>query len=53
MTAAAPILIFHNAGAVILEPGSWFLTPAKGRRLRIPSPERRLTRAPGGLILWG
>jgi hypothetical protein len=28
MTAAAPILIFHKAGAIILEPGSWILTPA-------------------------
>ena len=35
------ILIFHKAGAVILEPGSWILIPAKRRRLRIPSAERR------------
>jgi hypothetical protein len=37
----AAILIFHKAGAVILELGSWFLTSATGRRLRIPSAECR------------
>ena len=37
----ATILIFHKVGAVILEPGSWILTPATRRRLRIPSTERR------------
>ena len=56
MTVAAPILIFHKAGAVIPEPGSWFLTPATGRRLRIPSPERRRALAllvPPGVTLIG
>ena len=48
----AAILISNNAGAVILVPGTWILTPATGRRLRIPSPERRralalLVRPPG------
>ena len=37
----AAILISNNAGAVILVPGTWILTPATGRRLRIPSAERR------------
>jgi hypothetical protein len=37
MAAVAPILMFHNADAVILEPDSWILAPATGRRLRIPS----------------
>ena len=41
----AAILISNNAGAVILVPGTWILTPATGRRLRIPSPERRLARS--------
>ena len=46
------ILIFHKAGAVILEPGSWILTPATRRRLRIPSAERRPAGAAraGGLV---
>jgi len=41
MAAATPILIFHKT-----EPSSWSLTPGPWflhrRRLRIPSPERRV-----------
>ena len=49
------ILIFHKAGAVILEPGSWILIPANAAVCAslLPSVGLRARRAPragGGLL---
>jgi hypothetical protein len=55
MTAAAPILIFHKAGAIILEPGSWILTPAGPPSAHPFSRASAGARAPvlGEAPLWG
>jgi len=44
------ILIFHKAGAVILEPGSWILIPANAAVCAslLPSVGLRARRAPVG-----